>query len=135
MPPKPDCPATRAVRHLREGQPSQAKDVLALACESGTSDPYVWFLYGASLHQLGELPAALSAFERAIHHDPGNPQAHSARASVLAALSRLAEALEACNAALVLSPDDPQLLHNTASILEDMGHVDAALATITSGTK
>ncbi|MBL8502465.1 MAG: tetratricopeptide repeat protein [Rhodocyclaceae bacterium] len=128
MPPKPDCPATRAVRHLREGQPSQAKDVLALACESGTSDPYVWFLYGASLHQLGELPAALSAFERAIHHDPGNPQAHSARASVLAALSRLAEALEACNAALVLSPDDPQLLHNTASILEDMGHVDAALA-------
>jgi predicted O-linked N-acetylglucosamine transferase (SPINDLY family) len=128
MLPNPDTPVTLAVRHLQEGRPDQAKVTLSAACHSGKADASEWFLYGASLHQLGELDAALEAFARSILLGPENPQAWSAKAAILLELKRPSEALDASNVALTLSPEAPELLHNTACIMEELGHAEAALA-------
>lgn len=119
---------SRAVRHLQAGQPHEAKAVLDALCRSGRADANAWFLFGASLHQVGELDEALNAFVQASLLRPGNTQAWSAKAAVLLDLKRPEEALDASNAALALAPGDPELIYNSSRILESLGHFDAALA-------
>lgn len=119
---------SQAARHLQAGQPARARALLESACHAGQADADTWFLYGASLHQLGALEDALTAFTLSARLAPDNPQAWSAKAAVLIDLKRPVEALDASNAALALAPDNPEAIHNTACILEDLGHFDAALA-------
>lgn len=118
----------RAVRLLRADRPAEAKSLLADACRSGQSGDAEWFLYGAALHRLDELEAALRAFSEAARLAPGNPQAWSAKAAVLLDLKLPDAALEASHAALALSPNDPGLIFNASRVLESMGRFDDALA-------
>ena len=59
---------------------------------------------GRALHNLGQTPAALSAFERAVHADPRYPEAWHNLGHALRARGQLERACEAFEQALSISP-------------------------------
>lgn len=117
-----------AVRHFHEGRLEQVVALLEDVCRSGQANSATWFLYGASLHRLGELTPALNAFNWIIQNWPDDAQAHSAQAAVLLDLKRPEEAIKSCNRALALAPDNAPEIYNASLVLEELGHLEAAAA-------
>jgi len=79
------------------------------------------------LHALGERPAAIDAFRKAVEIAPQFAPALNALATVLVEEGRLAEALDAVERAAAVAPADAGTQHNRGVILEKSGRNEAAL--------
>lgn len=107
------------LREVFERSPGEAfvRRAQALA-QNHADDARIWFLLGASRHQLGRLDGALEAFERTLDLQPGHLQAINARAGLLAALGRAREARAALEDARRRFPGDATVLVNLGYLLE-----------------
>ncbi len=117
-----------ALELIRGGEFRAAATLLEQACAQAPGDGHLRFLLGASRHALGELDAALAAFESALALAPGHLEAAQAAAAVLCQLGRPAEALAHCARLIERAPAEPQVRYNAALAHEAAGQLDAALA-------
>src|SRR5262245_35227936 len=69
-----DRVALLAETHLREGDPTAARDVLEHASPAATGDPRLLDLVARAAEDLGNRPAAIAALERALRASPGSPR-------------------------------------------------------------
>ena len=77
---------------LRSGEPAKARASALKATEMAPGSYSAWFQYGTILFNLGEVPAALAAFDKAVAINPKHVDSRVSRASTLLALKRDAEA-------------------------------------------
>jgi Flp pilus assembly protein TadD len=84
-------------------------EALAVAAADPRGQPRLVNVAGAAHVGLGQLDAALQAFDAARAADPGLCEAHHNRGLVLDDLGRPAEALQSYAAALALKPGDPEI--------------------------
>jgi predicted O-linked N-acetylglucosamine transferase (SPINDLY family) len=80
------------------------------------------------LRALGQLEAALAAYDRAVTADPKFANAFCNRGVTLELLHRLAEALESYGRAVTLNPGDALGHYNRAGVQRQLAQLDAALA-------
>jgi predicted O-linked N-acetylglucosamine transferase (SPINDLY family) len=112
-----------------------AAGLLERVCNDAPNDPHARFLLGACRHALGELNAALAAFDAATALAPDHLEAAQAAVAVLCQLGRPRDALARCERLLAHAPRDAQVQFNVALVHEAGGdpgralaHYDAALA-------
>ena len=72
----------------------------------------------------GDLERAKDKLDRALTQDPGNPDVHSARATLYARLKQKDKADEEFRTALRLAPHDPRMVNNYAVYLCQNGRYD-----------
>lgn len=77
---------------LRAGEPAKARASALKATEMAPNNYNAWFQYGTILFNLGEVPAALAAFDKAIAINGKHVDSRVSRASTLLVLKRDAEA-------------------------------------------
>lgn len=90
-------------------------------------DAASWLAVAVRLHGLGELEAALAAFETGAALRPDEVQPWLAVATLRAELGRPADALAACNRALALDPEHVGALVNAGLLLRTLADPEAAL--------
>jgi tetratricopeptide (TPR) repeat protein len=90
-----------------------------------TGDVREAYRQAVSLHQAGDLEAAVAAYRGVLDLEPGNAAARSNLGAALAALGRYEEAVEAYRAALAVVPD-PGIRHNLALAYYKSGDVSRA---------
>jgi protein O-GlcNAc transferase len=117
----------RALQLSRESRFSEARAWLRPLCGERPSDAQAWLLLGACEHALGDLQAALAAFDTCLRLAPEHLEAMSARGAVLLGLGRDSDALAAYRAALAIRPGDPRLLTNAGVVLQKAGDWQGAL--------
>lgn len=96
---------------LREGIVADAEaramiPTFEAALESGAANPLLWVNYGTTLAQIGRLPEAGRAYERAVQLNPQLAEARFLWARLLFRQGRLAETAEQARAALAVRPGD-----------------------------
>jgi protein O-GlcNAc transferase len=124
-----------AFNHLRAGRPQAAAALLRAALETQPTDAPGWFLLGACLHALKDLPSATAAFARSLALDPANSEAHLAYVAVLRAAGNNNAALAAAKKAVGHIPNDARLLLAAALCFEDAGDADSAVAHYDAATQ
>lgn len=77
---------------LRAGEPAKARAMALKGTEMAPNYYGAWFQYGTILFNLGEVQAALDAFDKAISLSPKHVDSRVSRASTLLVLKREAEA-------------------------------------------
>ncbi|MFK8068092.1 MAG: tetratricopeptide repeat protein [Gammaproteobacteria bacterium] len=95
----------------------QAEKIFSQGCAQAPENPDAWFSLGVSRYRLNQSEAAILAFERTIHFDPGNVAAHNAKSNALVDLQRTEEAQDVIKKALKIDPKNSQTLLNYASLL------------------
>ncbi|WP_437988017.1 tetratricopeptide repeat protein [Sorangium sp. So ce117] len=123
----PSKPLTTADRDALE----RARALLRQAAERKGTFPTLWFL-GKVEMRLGDMDAALAAFQRAHAIDPEQPDGCRELGAVYLELDRAHDALPVARRAIELRPDDAGLHCNLALILLLTGDVEGALAKATS---
>ncbi len=89
---------------LQQGDHRQAAKLLGEAVIAGAQDPVTLYNHALALQEVGDLDAAVAAYDRVLARDPGVLQAHYNRANALRAAGRLAEAVTGYDAALRVQP-------------------------------
>ncbi len=88
-----------------------------------------WILLGRALQQRGAVADAVSAVQRALVLDPGQPGACLLYAELLAQAGRTAEALEALGGLAAIAHSDGRLLQHVGQLFTHLGrHADATHA-------
>ena len=87
-----------------------------------------WFVLGASLHALGERPAAIDAFRKTTELAPGFVPALNALATVLTDEGQTAQAIALLDRAVALAPSDVSTLFNRGIVLERLARLQDSLA-------
>jgi len=85
----------------------EARDAVDAVIASGREDAVVFHWKGAVLHALGDLPAAVAAFDEAIRRDPSLAQAFAYRARAWSERDDFGRAVDDLSRAIDLAPDEP----------------------------
>jgi predicted O-linked N-acetylglucosamine transferase (SPINDLY family) len=112
---------------LAAGETINALVLLRTACAGLPENGEAHFLLGATLHRLKQLPAALTAFDRAFALDPENLQAAHASLAVLGELGHADEARVRVEALLAGRPKHSQLHYDAALVFESLGEFARAV--------
>lgn len=83
---------------------------------------------GNALQALGQVDAAIAAYDAALRLDSGYAEAHCNRGGALQALYRMDEALACYDRAIAIKPEFAQAHSNRGIVLESFRRFDAALA-------
>lgn len=91
-----------------------------------------WNNLGNARKSLGELDAALEAYERAAQKDSSDPRPLANRGATLLEQGKLEEAARALEPALAMAPDLVQVENNLALVQTRLGNFDEAVARFVS---
>ncbi len=111
----------------QRGNPARAAELIraALTVDGGQARAHANL--GAALNDLGQLEAALAAYETALGLDPRYVMAWNNRGNTLRRLGRPRDALDSYQRALALQANYPEAWCHRAIVLNDLGrHPDAA---------
>ena len=101
-----DYYARRALAFARMGNRAQAVEDIERATKRDARDPYLRFLHGRVLVELGQPEQAVTEYTRALALFPRYAKAYCGRASAMQAVGRGAEALADLDQGIKLAPDD-----------------------------
>jgi tetratricopeptide (TPR) repeat protein len=107
-------------------RPAAAVDALTRRLRIGPDNAELRNLLGLMQHAVGNLPAALEAYDRAIELDPTAPLYLNNRATILYHQEKYDIALTALNLALKLMPDYAVAWHNVGNIYKATGKLKLA---------
>lgn len=88
----------------------------------------LWFVFGATLHALGERPGAIDAFRKTTELAPAFVPALNALATVLTEEGQTAQAIQILDRAVALVPSDVPTLFNRGIVLERLARLQESLA-------
>ena len=97
----------------------------ALACTSGNSIAH--FNLGLALAMQGDLPEAITQYERALQLNPDYAEAHNNLGDALTTEGKLAQAAQHCERALQLNPDYAEAHNNLGIVLAMQGRLPEAI--------
>ena len=117
------------------GRFTEARQLLTTALRGRPQDAIGWARLAVVLSGLNELPAALSAYDRAVGQDTSLPDAWNGRGNALVRLGRLDEALESYDKALALAPEHVPALTNRGVALRDLGRTQEAIDSFEAALK
>ncbi len=126
-PPQASDLLDQAQQHHDQGQIADAAECLRRYLALVPDAAPQWHSLGVMCDALGDSGGALRAYEQAVKHDPGFPDAQLNLGVTLAELGRADEALRALERAAELAPGDAEILQNYALVLLDAGRAEAAL--------
>jgi len=112
------------------GDLKKALDNVTQSIELHETVPQSHVLHGRVLIELGQLEAAIKAFDRAIDLDPSTADPHYYRGIVFERFSDYVEAHESYETASLLEPSDPQYAVAAAEMLIQLDLLDKAEATL-----
>ena len=107
--------------------------LLLTACSSSSAKRQTEKAHEAAIYNVqlgleymnqGDLERAKDKLDRALTQDPGNPDVHSARATLYSRLKQKDKADEEFRTALRLAPHDPRMVNNYAVYLCENGRTD-----------
>lgn len=116
-----------ALRLIERREYAAALGPLAQAAHAAPREPAAHFLRGVCHHGLGQLPAALAAFDAAASLDPTHRDARYAALAVLCQAGRADEALRRCDRLTADFAADPDAWFNCGLVHEARGDLPAAL--------
>lgn len=113
---------------IQSDDPLRAVDLIgrAIAIEPGKALYHM--NHGNVLRQVGQMDAALAAFDSAIAIAPDFTDAHILRGNILHALQQLEAAVASFDRALALRPHDLVVCFNRGNALRALGQLEAAVA-------
>lgn len=117
-----------AGEQLRQGQPEQARQLLAGICAARPNDAQAWHLMGVANAQLGAQAEAVVALRRACALLPENMDIALQLAVSLQSLDRLGEAVDVLRDAVVRAPEQAALHFQLAIVQHRLGLLDQAAA-------
>jgi Flp pilus assembly protein TadD len=112
-----------------------AKTVLSDAVAKDAQDPQAAFYLGVALDGLGELPAAMAQYKKALQLDPKLVEAAVNLSGAQYEQKDAAGALATAEQGLKANPKSPELLVNRALSLEALGKKDEAMAAYGAAVK
>lgn len=99
-------------------------------CERFPRQPAVWHLTACALTEVGDLQAAVSAFEQTLTLVPGDASAHFNLGCVLQRQFKLEAAASHFATCLQVSPKHSAALNNLGNVWRDLGRFEAAIDTL-----
>ena len=119
----------RAVRHLSEGRPHRADQLLSkLLAGRGTADPSVLHFAGVARYRRGRFDEAVALLREATAAAPAYAEAHNSFGLVLLETGQAAEARASFERAVALKPDYANAHTNLGNALREEGAGEEALA-------
>ena len=115
---------------VETGKPSEGRDHLETAVRLGQNDAQVWFFIGMADRELGDLPDAVTSFERAELLDPGNQAVLGSLVDAYLAAGRTNDALRIANRAMQLHPNDSASYEALGTVQLTQGKFDEGRATL-----
>jgi tetratricopeptide (TPR) repeat protein len=120
-------------RHLAEAladshRYAEATREFSLYLELVPGDGAAWYGLGSALVAQGSLQEGASAYLKAMHDQPENPEPAFGLGDTLAQLRRYPEAVAAYRQGLVLAPDRAEARNNLGNVLLLSGQIEAAVA-------
>ena len=116
---------------VETGKSSEGRDHLETAVRLGQNDAQVWFFIGMADRELGDLPDAVTSFERAELLDPGNQAVLSNLVDAYLAAGRPNDALRIANRAMQLHPNDSLSYETLGTVQLTQGKFDEGRASLT----
>jgi tetratricopeptide (TPR) repeat protein len=117
-----------AMDHLRSGRPKKAEILCQNILAVAPAHAPTLHLYGVIAHSIGNLPAAVDLFARAVAADGGVARFQADLAETYRLAGRLEEALAIGRRALALAPDDARLLNNLGIVHYERGAFEEGAA-------
>ena len=117
---------TEVKDHLRAGRLKHAEILCQNVLAVAPAHAPALHLYGVIAHAVGNLPAAIDLFSRAVAADGSVAQFRADLAETLRLGGRLDEALVSGHRALALAPENAQLLNNLGIVHYERGAHDEA---------
>jgi Flp pilus assembly protein TadD len=121
-------PYQQALAFYREGRPRAAEAICKRLLAKHPGDFDALHLLGVSRFQLGKLPQALAAYDKALLIRPNSAELLSNRGVALRDLGRFEEALASYELALSVDPASAAVLNNHGVVLRDLKRLNEALA-------
>ena len=115
---------------VETGKPKEGRDRLETAIRLGQNDAQVWFFIGIADRELGDLPDAVSALERAEILDPGNQSVLSSLVDAYLAAGRTNDAMRIANRAMQLHPNDAASYESLGTVQLTQDKFDEGRATL-----
>jgi len=112
--------------HLRAGERDKARAAAAKAVALAPESAAAWHIQGVVLQEMGDIPGALAAQDRAIKLDPKSVDARVARASLLVGLDRDEQAEQEITQFASLALIDPRASYLRGLLAQRKGDQDAA---------
>lgn len=116
---------------LRAGERDKAREMARRATEAAPANASAWYQYGTVLFTLGELPAALAAFDKTLSLSSRHVDARVSRASILMAQRKPAEAAAELKVLKDGKAREPRASFLRAVLAEERGELNAARAEYT----
>ncbi len=117
----------------RLGQTEKAGEILARALELAPEYLPAMVQLAAAHRRQGADDEALALYDRILALDPHRPAVLLMKADLLQSAGRAADAIEPLESALTLAPGDERALLALALCHFDLGHAEAAAATVSRG--
>jgi tetratricopeptide (TPR) repeat protein len=122
--PKTPVPPDRApdlnqlgIAALGDGDPEKAQTLVARALAYDSQNPQYFYNFGRICNTLGDLPAAINAYRRAIQLKPDYIEAYTSLGGVLKDQGRFDEALDLYDQLLKLVLAEPNIPHGRGKVL------------------
>lgn len=125
----------RGMFYYRNGLKSGAKEMLTQAVAINPSSAEAQEYLGLVLQELGPLPEAVQALQRASDLAPGNTAYVVALANALLSMNQNARALQLFNKALAARPDDFNSWMKKSVLIMQLGTPDEAIQTMNAVTQ
>jgi len=122
--PSPHLVAARS--NLDNGNPGRALEIVRAALERWPDNADLHTYNALALTALGNLPAAVRAYEATLLLDPDSEFAHAGAARLLVRLSRWEQARSHAQAGLKLNPGEPVMLHTLGLACEQLSRYHEA---------
>src|SRR6185437_6662205 len=127
-PQNPDALYYIAVVACQEGQLKEGIDLARRSLSFNRRQACAHNLIGQALHRMGDIKAALAAFDDALECDVNFAEGYGNRAEMLSELGRASEALSSFDKALALNPKAVPDWINRGALLQALGRAEEALA-------
>jgi tetratricopeptide (TPR) repeat protein len=115
-----------ANQFLTVGRPDLSVPITQQLIKLGNKSAQVYYIDGAGLESLGQIPQATQDFEQASTIDPTNLGVLSQLTDLYIRTNRLADAERVAKRALAFNKTEPQALENLGSVYASEGHFDDA---------
>ena len=120
---------------IKQGAPDKAREWLAPGQFAAGQESYGWRMLGRLEKNLGHLPAAGQAYDRALKYAPNDGQLWVDIGRLRYAGGEQAQAVEAADYALKLDPANPRVLEFRGQLIRDQYGLTAALPWFEAGLK
>lgn len=116
----------QAIERHQAGQTEQALTMYQALLRAKSDHPYLLFLHGVALFQMGKQKEAIRAFQQSVQIAP-NPVTYDNLGVAHAALKQYAQSLSCFNESIRLNPNSPNTLANLGGTLKEVGRFDEAV--------